>query len=101
MKTKLSRRVLFLAMSLLMALLSACSGGGTLQGTMDAIPLSAESNEKPVSNTYSVAHPYTREMLEAIPVANASMSSDQLRDICLAVAKMQATIPWVTSQRIR
>ena len=101
MKNKLSRRLLPLFLALLMFALSAC-GGGLNTETATKEPATAQTGastgDEPASPEYSIDQTYTRAMLDAIPVANASMTSDELRAICLEYERMQLTIPWISSE---
>ena len=99
MKKSMLFRFAALILALLMFSLTACSGGGKLviTGDPDETEETAEVKDKP-EKTYSVDQPYTRAMLDEIPVSNSSMSSDELRAICLRFARMQGTLPWISSK---
>ena len=64
------------------------------------------SNVKPETETTSpsvekvktdVAEPLTWEKIKAIPVANDSMTEDELRQICLDALRLQLTFGWTPS----
>lgn len=43
--------------------------------------------------------PLTKAKLDAIPIANSSMTSDQLRQICVDYVQLSITFQWVADQR--
>ena len=45
-----------------------------------------------------VSDPLTPALLAALPVANASMTTDQLRDICVEYVKLSVSFQWVPDQ---
>ena len=47
-----------------------------------------------------VAEPLTWAKINAIPVANSSMSTDQLRKICTDFMRLQLSFPWTPSQSL-
>ena len=49
-------------------------------------------------DNYTVAEPLTLADLEAIPVANSTMTEDQLRQICVDFMRLQLSFSWTPKQ---
>ena len=82
----------FLAILLALAAvltMAACGSTGTAPETT-----AAPTEEKIQTN---VAEPLTWEKINAIPVANDSMTEEELRQICLDTMRMQLTFTWTPS----
>ncbi len=105
------------ALALLLALsalpvLAAC-GGGTAPTNEETAPATAETGAAQTKGetapataaktTGEVAYaevddPLTPEKLAAIPVANSSMTTDQLRQICVDYVCLSTTFQWVSNK---
>lgn len=84
------KRILSFVVALtLMLSLVACGGGST------------ETPETTVEKIKTdVAEPLSWDKINAIPVANDSMSEEQLRQICLDFMRLQLTFGWTPSQQV-
>ena len=49
---------------------------------------------------FTAHHPLTRAELDSLPVADASMTEDELRDLCLDFFIMQASFQWTPSETL-
>ena len=84
-------RKLLCAMMALVMLLGLCACGGNEQ-TPPETTVPAAPKEKT-----NVAQPLTWEQINAIPIANDSMTEEQLRQICLDTFRLQLTFGWTPS----
>jgi hypothetical protein len=82
------KRILSLILALVLMLsLAACTGG----------------NEETPTETKAktdVAEPLTWEQINAIPLADDSMTEEQLRQICLDYMRLMLTFTWTPSQEV-
>lgn len=56
-----------------------------------------KTEEKPVEEAFvypEILFPLTRERIDAIPIADSSMSSDELRRICVDFMRLQLSFEW-------
>ncbi len=87
MKTK---SILSLALSLLMMLsMAACNHAGSEPPETTAAPIKTD-----------VANPLSMDDIDAIPIANDSMTEEQLRQICVDFARLQLTYGWTVSEEV-
>ena len=98
MKKNALRRASFFALALLTLILSACSSGSLAE---TAVSEEASVTAAPVKEGKTVKEPFSRAELEALPVATADMSEDQLRAIVVEFYRMQGSIPWLSRQEIK
>lgn len=105
MKNSILFRLLALTL-VVCAVLTGCQGG--LSSTQTQIPTATEEQtdtlgkipeKAPVYAT--VPSPLKKEQLDAIPIANASMSSTQLRQICLDYMRLALNFRWVPAKNLR
>ncbi|MBR3836603.1 MAG: hypothetical protein IKJ74_00515 [Clostridia bacterium] len=104
---------LMLLVFALVASLVSCGGESQLQEepketktkevitTVENTP-SVETVTKEEVDTYdypTVADPLTPEALAALPIANSSMTTDQLRQLCLDYFYLQLTFSWTPDSR--
>ncbi len=83
------KRILsFILALVLMLSLAACAGGGNEETT----PATKAKTD--------VAEPLTWEQINAIPLADDSMTEEQLRQICLDYMRMMLTFTWTPSQEV-
>ncbi len=94
------RRAATLLLALALFALSACGSAAPKTTTPAAGQTQTAATPSKPEKTYAVDQPYTRAMLEEIPVASAENTSDELRAICLSFARMQGTIPWISANNI-
>ncbi|MBR7165681.1 MAG: hypothetical protein IKD18_05315 [Clostridia bacterium] len=59
-----------------------------------------ENSTEPVVYA-KVDEPMSKAVLDRIPIANSSMSTDQLRDICVEYMQLSITFQWVASQGLK
>ena len=64
---------------------------GKLKLTVDRLPEAGQTN---------VAQPLTKEALEAIPIANSSMTNEELRKIIVDFMRAQCTFAWTPSEMV-
>ncbi len=93
--------VLFLALALLLPCVSC---GGEAPEETFAPETSAAETEAPAATKEServftgeipvISHPFRRAELDALPVATADMTEDELREICVRYMAMQQGIVW-------
>ena len=86
------KRVLALALILALAL-TAC-GGTTLVSTETEETAAETVAPAPVTRYLAVSEPLTWAAYEAIPVARADMTEDELRAICVSYMKAMTSIVW-------
>ena len=84
----MKKLLVFLMIMATLFSLCACGGGDT----------KPTEESKPVIT--DVAEPYTQAMLDAIPIATADMTMEQLRQICVDFMRYQVTIPWAPSKEV-
>ena len=83
------KRIIALVLAFVLLLsLAACSNGST-----------PETTEKEKVKT-DVAEPLTWEKINALPIANDSMTEDELRKLCLDYMYLQLTFAWTPSQEL-
>ena len=82
--------------------LTSCGSGESLEATEEILPTTTTGNGivkiEVLPNEERVYEPLTWEKINAIPVANSSMTTDELRKICLDYFHMQMTFGWTPSQ---
>ena len=84
------KRVLALILVLLLlGTLCACGGGSNTETT-------PETTLAPAVET-KVAEPLTWEKINSLPIANDSMSEDELRQLCMDFMEMTMLFPWTPS----
>lgn len=82
----MKRFILFILCAAMLFTVCACGGN-------QAEPVETTAPPAPKVKT-DVAEPLTWEKINAIPVANGSMTEDQLRQICLDTFRLQLTFGW-------
>ena len=84
---------LFLLLSTLLPLAS-CSQAISEPAPATEVQTEEKTKETAEVHTWSVPTPLTWEQINAIPVANSSMTSDELRKICVDFFRLQASFQW-------
>lgn len=90
---------ILLLLSMLLSL-AACGGGASLETEEEILPTKTDSGIVKLDvlpNEKRVYEPLTWEKINSIPVANSSMSTDELRKICLDYFHLQMTFGWTPS----
>lgn len=83
------RKLLCVMMSIVMLLgICACGGNTETPAETTATPTTAPKVET------NVAEPLTWEQINAIPIANDSMTEEQLRQICIDTFRLQLSFGW-------
>ncbi|MBP5288550.1 MAG: hypothetical protein J6Z79_01575 [Clostridia bacterium] len=89
--------------------LSGCSGTKLVPGetaeTETRETLSAPETDAPDKDEQSdlipaITHPLTRAEVEAIPVATADMTEEELRQICIDYMALQTSVVWTPDQSL-
>ncbi len=75
--------------------LCACSSGLEEQ-PLESSPPTAEKTQEKKDPTYSVPTPLTWKEIDAIPVANSNMTTEELRKICVDYFRLQTSFQWTT-----
>ena len=83
---------LFSVILCLCMFVSLCACGGNT-----AEPVETTKPAAPKEKT-NVAEPLTWEKINAIPIANDSMTEEQLRQICIDTFRLQLTFGWTPSE---
>jgi hypothetical protein len=84
-----TRSILSLVLAILLVLsMAACNKA----------PEPNETTAPPVMT--DVANPLSMDDIEAIPIANDSMTEEQLRQICVDFARLQLTYGWTVSKEV-
>lgn len=65
---------------------------------LEDTPAIDTSDETAISTQSVVAQPLTWSKLNAIPIANANMTEDQLRQICVDFMRLQLSFAWTPSE---
>ncbi len=81
-------------------LFSGCSGASLTDPSVETAE-PAETIAAAEKAIPAIAHPLTRAEVEAIPVARAGMTEDELRAICVRYMQMMKSIPWTPDGDIR
>lgn len=75
--------------------LFACSSGLEAERVTET---DGEPQEEKKEITYSVPTPLTWKDIDAIPIANSDMTSDQLRQICVDYFRLQTSFQWTPNK---
>lgn len=89
------KRFLLLTVTLILLLAMAACGGNSNPPTTDP---STEPTESKIKT--KVADPLSWDDIEAIPIANDSMTEDELRQICVDFMRLQLTFGWTPSHDV-
>ncbi|MBR2615295.1 MAG: hypothetical protein IKC69_01290 [Clostridia bacterium] len=104
------KQALALLLSILTLLSAAsCSDSQTRTATSEAeakteetVPAVTEEEKSEEKTVYDpVADTLTPERLAAIPIANSSMTTEELRQICIDFVKLSVTFQWVPNMTFR
>ena len=88
---------IFAAFTALLLLFSACEGAPAQTNVSETAPApqTAQTSEKTEERSYpTISHPTTRAMVDALPIASADMTEDELRKLCVDYMLLQVGVIW-------
>ncbi|MBQ4037419.1 MAG: hypothetical protein IJC84_04765 [Clostridia bacterium] len=96
---------LILALCTLLSLVSCASGSLETEEPLtgaDTVPATEEkaTEEEKAELIPKIVKPLTWADINAIPIANASMSEDELRQICVDFMALQLSFPWQSNKAL-
>lgn len=99
------KRMLALLFALVMLVSAVSCGGPSLSstGTGENPATAAETKEDaPPEKKYpTISHPLTKAEIDALPIANSSMTNEELRDLCVQYTTLMTSVVWTPSQSFR
>ncbi|MBR3837523.1 MAG: hypothetical protein IKJ74_05175 [Clostridia bacterium] len=94
---------LFLILATIFSL-AACGAQPTETATLEETESAVKTEEKKTKEEkeeikyVTVENPLSEDDIAAVPIANSSMTTDQLRQICLDFLALQVSFPWVPKE---